>query len=85
MLSTRNHAFPKFMPLVIRLKAIFCEHRRQAVRLDNVVEISSSAFNDYCMAKEIEVQYSVSYVYTQNGLVGSLIKIILSNYMDKTH
>jgi hypothetical protein len=55
MLSTRNHAFAKFMPLVIRLKAIFCEHRRQSVRLDNVVEISSSDFNDYCMAKEIEV------------------------------
>jgi hypothetical protein len=50
ILSTRNYAFAKFMTQVIRLKAIFSEHRLQYVRLDNAGEFSSRAFNDYCMA-----------------------------------
>jgi hypothetical protein len=29
-----------------------------------------------CMALEIEVQHSVPYIHTQNGLVGSIIKRI---------
>jgi hypothetical protein len=44
--------------------------------LDNAVEFSSQAFNDYCMDQEIEVQHSVPYVHTQNGLAESLIKRI---------
>jgi len=42
--------------------------------MDNVAEFSSKAFNDYCMALGIEVQHSVPYVHTQNGLAESLIK-----------
>jgi hypothetical protein len=37
LLSTRNHAFVKFMTQVIRLKENFLEHRIQSVRLDNVI------------------------------------------------
>jgi transposase InsO family protein len=44
--------------------------------MDNVAEFSSRAFNDYCMALGIEVQHSVPYVHTQNGLAESLIKRI---------
>jgi hypothetical protein len=44
--------------------------------LDNATKFSSRAFNDYCMAQEIEVQHSVMYVHTQNGLAESLIKRI---------
>jgi protein tyrosine phosphatase len=76
LLSTRNHVFAKFMIQVIRLKANYHEYRLQSVRLDNAVEFSSRAFNDYCMAQGIEVQHSVSYVHTQNSLAKSLIKII---------
>jgi hypothetical protein len=36
----------------------------------------SWVFNDYCMPQGILVQYSVSYVNTQNGLVEFLIKRI---------
>jgi hypothetical protein len=64
------------MTQVIRLKANFPEYQLQFVRLDNAAELSSRAFNDYCMAQRIEVQHSVSYVHTQNGLAGSLIKEI---------
>jgi hypothetical protein len=46
------------------------------IRLDNVVEFSSRACNGYSMAQRIEVQYSMTYVYTQNSLVESLIKRI---------
>jgi hypothetical protein len=74
LLLTCSHAFAKFMMQVKRLKTIFSEHRLQFVRLDNTVEFSSRAFDDYCMAQGIEVQHSVSYVHTQNCLVESLFK-----------
>jgi hypothetical protein len=41
--------------------------------LDNIVELSLWAFNDYYMAQGIEVQHSVPYVHNQNGLTESLI------------
>ena len=42
--------------------------------MDNAAEFSSCAFNEYCMALGIQVQHSVPYVHTQNGLTESLIK-----------
>ena len=74
LLSTRNHAFAKLIAQIIKLKASFPEHRIQSIRMDNAAEFSSRAFNDYCMAQGIQVQHSVPYVHTQNGLVESLIK-----------
>ena len=44
--------------------------------MDNAVEFSSHAFNDYCMALGIQVQHFVPYVHTQNVLAESLIKRI---------
>jgi hypothetical protein len=64
------------MTQVIRLKVNFPEHQLQSVRLDNTAELYSRGFNDYCMAQGIEVQHSVPYVHTQNGLAESLIKRI---------
>jgi hypothetical protein len=76
LLSTRNHAFAKLIAQVIRLRANKPEHQIKSIRLDNAAEFSSKAFNDYCMALGIEVQHSVPYVHTQNGLAESLIKRI---------
>jgi hypothetical protein len=42
--------------------------------MDKAVEFSSKALNDYCMALGINVEHSVPYVHTQNGLAKSLIK-----------
>jgi hypothetical protein len=64
ILSTHNHTFAKFMTQVIILKTNFPKHRIQSVRLDNATKFSSRAFNDYCMAHGIEVQYLVPYVPT---------------------
>jgi transposase InsO family protein len=44
--------------------------------MDNAVEYTSRAFNDCCMALDIQVQHSILYVHTQNGLAESLIKRI---------
>jgi hypothetical protein len=44
--------------------------------MDNAAEFFSKVFNDYCMALGIQVQHSVLYVHTQNGLAESLIKRI---------
>jgi transposase InsO family protein len=76
LLSTRNHAFAKLIAQVIKLKVQYPEHQIQSIRMDNVAEFFSRAFNDYCKALGIQVQHSVSYVHTQNGLAESLIKKI---------
>jgi hypothetical protein len=76
LLLTRNHAFAKFMVQVIRIKANFPKHRIQSIRLDNVTEFSSRAFNYYCMAQGIQMQHLAPYIHTQNGLAESLIKRI---------
>ena len=76
LLSTRNHAFAKNIAQVIRLRSHYPEHQIQSIRMDNAAEFSSKAFNDYCMALGIQVQHSVPYVHTQNGLAESLIKRI---------
>jgi hypothetical protein len=76
LLSTHNHAFFKFMTQVIRLKVNYPEYRIKRICLDNAAEFSSQAFNDYCIAQIIEVQYSVPYVHTHNGVTESLIKRI---------
>jgi hypothetical protein len=62
------------MDQVIKLKEQYPEHRIQSICMDNVVEFSSRAFNDYCMALGIQVTHSVPYVHTENGLAKSLIK-----------
>jgi hypothetical protein len=59
-----NHAFAKIMSQVIRLEANFSEHRIQSIRLDNVTEFSSQAFNDYCITQVIQVQHYMPYIYT---------------------
>ena len=76
LLSTRNYAFAKIMAQLIKLKAHYPKHRIQSIRMDNAAEFSSRVFNNYCMALGIQVQHSVPYVHTQNGLAESLIKRI---------
>lgn len=76
MLSTRNHAFAKFIAQIIRLCAEFPENRIKTIWMDNAGEFTSKAFNDYCMALGINVEHSVPHVHTQNGLAESLIKRI---------
>ena len=76
LLSTQNHAFEKLIAQVIRLRASQPEHQKKSIRLDNAAEFSSKAFNDYFMALGIEIQHSVPYVHTKNGLAESLIKRI---------
>ena len=64
------------MAQLIKLKANYPEHQIQSIRMDNAAEFSSRAFNDYCMALGIQVQHSVPYVHTQNGVAESLINRI---------
>jgi IS30 family transposase len=55
LLSTRNHAFTKIMAQLIKLKTHYPKHEIQSIRMDNAAELSSRAFNDYCMALRIQV------------------------------
>jgi hypothetical protein len=41
LLSTRNHAFVKFMMQVISLKVNYPEYRIKSIRMDNAAEFSS--------------------------------------------
>jgi hypothetical protein len=76
LLSTQNHAFAKLIAQVIILRVSHPEHQIKSIRLDKAAKFSSKAFNDYCIALGIEVQHSVPYVHTHNGLAESLIKRI---------
>ena len=61
LLSTRNHAFARFIAQVIKLKAYHPEHPIKSIRIDNATEFTSHAFNDYCMAQGIELQHSIRF------------------------
>jgi hypothetical protein len=74
LLSTCNHAFAKFIMQVIILKVNYPKYRIKNIRMDNAAKFLSWAFNDYCMAQEIKVQYSIP--YTQNDLAEFLVKRI---------
>jgi len=76
LLSTWNYAFAKLIAQIIRLCASFLENSIKSIRMDNVGEFTSKAFNDYYLAMGIDVQHSVPHVHTQNGLAESLIKRI---------
>jgi hypothetical protein len=41
------------MTQVIRLKANYPKYRIKSIHMDNAVEFSSRAFNDYCMTQKI--------------------------------
>jgi hypothetical protein len=49
LLSTRNVAFTRLIAQIIRLHAQFPDFSIKKIRLDNAVEYTSQAFNDYCM------------------------------------
>jgi hypothetical protein len=74
LLSTRNHAFARFIAQIIKLRAHYLENPIKSIWMDNAPEFSSKSFNDYCMALGINVEHSVPYVHTKNGLAEFLIK-----------
>ena len=77
LLSTQNVAFSRLLAQRIRLRAQFPDHPIKTIHLDNAGELSSQAFLDHCMSIGINVQYSISHVHTQNGLVEYFIKHLL--------
>ena len=74
LLSTRNVAFARLLAQIIKLRAHFSDYPIKTIRLDNVGEITSQTFNNFCRSIRIKVQHSVAHVHTQNGLAESLIK-----------
>jgi hypothetical protein len=76
MLSTRNHAFSKLIAQIISLKASFPDSRIQSIRMDNVGEYRSKAFDGYRLSMGIKEEHLVPHVHTQNGLAESFIKRI---------
>ena len=74
LISTKNVAFSKLLARIIRLKAQFFDPPIKTICLDNTGEFSSQAFLDHYMSIEIDVQYSIAHVHTQNGLAESFIK-----------
>jgi len=76
LLSTKNVAFVRLLPQIIRLRAQFSDYSIRKIRLDNVGEFTSQAFDNYCMSIGIDVEHLVTYTHTQNSLPESLIKIL---------
>ena len=76
LLFTRNNAFAKFIAKLIGLRAQFPNYPIKSIRMDNVGELTSKTFDDYCMALGIKVEHPVPYDHTHNNLVGSFTKRI---------
>ena len=74
LFSTQNVVFAKLLSQIIRLRAQFPDHHIKTICLDNAGEFSSQIFLDYFMSIGMDVQYSITHVHTQNGLVESFIK-----------
>ena len=74
LLSICNIAFSRLLAQIIRLQAHFLYYPIKKIRLENVGEFISKAFDDYCMSVEIEVEHLIAHVHTQNGLAEAFIK-----------
>ncbi|KAL0549471.1 hypothetical protein IC582_013954 [Cucumis melo] len=61
---------------IIKLRAQFSDYIIKNIRLNNVGEFTSQAFNNYCMSIGINIEYPVAHVHTQNGLAESFIKCL---------
>ena len=76
LLSSRNLAFAKLLAQMIRLRAQFSDYPIKTIRLDNVGEFTSQAFDAYCVSVGIKVEHPVAHVDTQNDLAESFIKLL---------
>ena len=74
LLSTRNVAFSMLLAQIIRLQAHFPDYPIKKIRLDNVGDFISKAFDDSCMSVGIEVEHPIAHVHTHNGLAEAFIK-----------
>ena len=59
LLSTRNMAFARLLAQIIKLRAQFSNNPIKKIRLENVGEYSSHAFDDYGMLIGITVEHPV--------------------------
>ena len=65
LLSTHSMSFARFFAQILRLKAQFSDYAITILRLDNVGEFTSHAFNNYCLSTGITVEHPVAHVHTQ--------------------
>ena len=75
-LSTINIAFSRLLAKIIQLRTQFPDSPIKTIRLDNVGEFLSQIFLYSSMSLGIDVQYPITHVHTQNGLVESFIKCL---------
>ena len=62
----KNHASAWFIAQIIKLRANYPEYLIKSIRIDNAAKFSSKAFNYYCMALSINVEYFyIIYTYTK--------------------
>jgi len=75
LLSTRNQEFANLLAQLIKLRAHFPNYPIKKIRIDNVGEFTSHAFNEYCISIGIEVEHPIAHVHTQNKFLESLQNI----------
>ncbi|KAK9159702.1 hypothetical protein Syun_006043 [Stephania yunnanensis] len=59
LLSTRNVAFARLLAQIIKLRAQFPNNPIKTIRLDNVGEFRSHAFQNYCVSIGITIEHCV--------------------------
>ena len=74
LFSTRNLVFPKLLAMLLKICTHYPNSSVKALQVDNVVEFRSKTFEDYCIATNIALTYSIPYEHSQNGLAEEYIK-----------
>ena len=56
--------FARLLAQIIGLRAQFPNYAIKKIHLDNVGELKSQAFNDYCMSIGIDVEHPIAHTHT---------------------
>lgn len=56
-------AFPRLLTQIIKLRAQFSDYAIKTICLDNAGELTSQAFNDYCISTGITIEHPVAHVH----------------------
>ena len=62
--------------MLIKFRTHYTNFFVKILRIDNAKEFRSQHFEDYCLATNIELTYSVPYEHSQNGLAEAFIEKI---------
>jgi len=62
--SSQNVAFARLIAYITRLRAQFPNYLIKKIRLNNVGEFTSQAFDNFCISIRIDVEHPIAHIHT---------------------